>query len=137
MGVEVRQVQQAVDGRHVVADDDEPARPHEAAALPESLVVHLRAATLLRRQDGDGGASRDDPLELDAFHQPTQIAFQELHQVVAHLELVDAGARHGPRARPELRSPRLLGAVLCVGVGAVLDDPWNGGQRLRVVDQRR
>ena len=86
------------------------------------------------REDGAGCAAGDDGLELLAVRDAAGYLVDHLLEVVAHGQLVDAGALDVAADAEEARAAVALGAELGVGLAAHEEDVRRAGDGLGVVD---
>src|SRR5437667_87081 len=82
-------------------------------------------------------AAGNHAFELSIVRNPAAIFIEKFFEGVTHVQLIDAGLADMAAHAEELRPLALLRADGGVRVSAVLDNPWERGQGLDVVDDRR
>src|SRR5215204_260692 len=123
--VELGQVLGGLEDVHRLVHHDKAARADRRAGGDQPLVVHPHVLPhdVGGRHDVDRRAAGDDGFQLPPARDALTVLKDELlHVVVAHRQLVDAGAVDVTRHRPDLRPAALFSPEFLVSLAPELDD---------------
>src|SRR5206468_822443 len=136
VGEELGQAPDGVDDADRLVEDDDAGRAEHRAGLGD-VVEGERKVDLARGEHRRRGAARDDRLQLAVAGDAAAVLVNELLEVHAHGELVDARLLHVAGDAVELRPGVAGDAERLEPLRAVVDDERDAGQGLDVVDDGR